>query len=338
MFSREDLFGEIISIIVVLISFACAWFLMDYHKFTLTPLQLQESETYYELKPGSSIYSIAQEFEDNGWIKNKLYLRIYAKLNKLTGIKAGEYALSKNLTPVKLLKNFIDGKVVLHQITLIEGWNFKQMMQAVQQNSKISHTLAGQSDEQIMQGIGKSELHPEGQFLPDTYTFSRNITDRELLRTAHNALQKSLQSAWEGRVEGLPLKTPYEALTLASIVEKETGVASERPLIAGVFTTRLRKNMKLQTDPTVIYGMGDQFKGNIKRKHLKQDTPYNTYVHRGLTPTPISMPGQAAINAVMHPKEEGYLYFVAKGDGSHYFSKTLKEHNNAVRKYQLGQN
>ena len=332
---REALFSDIMSISIIVMSFACAWFLMDYHKFTLAPLQLDASDSYYNLKPGSSINSIAREFENNGWISNELYLRIYAKLNKLTDIKAGEYALDRKLTAIDLLKNFVAGKVVLHQITLIEGWNFKQMMQAIGQNDKLRQTLAEKPATEIMKIIGKAELHPEGQFLPDTYTFRRNMTDRELLEISHNALQAKLQESWKSRDEGLPLKTPYEALTLASIVEKETGVASERPLIAGVFTTRLRKKMKLQTDPTVIYGMGDEYKGNIKRKHLRQDTPYNTYVHRGLTPTPISMPGFAAIDAVMHPKEEGYLYFVAKGDGSHYFSKTLKEHNAAVRKYQL---
>ena len=188
-----------------------------------------------------------------------------------------------------------------------------------------------------MEKIGSKGLHPEGQFLPDTYSFSRQTTDLQYLQQAHQALQNILATAWENRDENLPIKTPYEALTLASIVEKETGAAHERPLIAGVFMTRLRKNMKLQTDPTVIYGMGSRYQGNIKRKHLREDTPYNTYVHKGITPTPISMPGAAAIEAVMHPKEEGYLYFVAKADGSgeHYFSKTLKEHNQAVRKYQL---
>jgi UPF0755 protein len=188
-----------------------------------------------------------------------------------------------------------------------------------------------------MEKLGNKDLHPEGQFLPDTYSFSKNTTDLEFLQQAHLALNETLQTAWASRDENLPLNNPYEALTLASIVEKETGAAHERPLIAGVFISRLRKNMKLQTDPTVIYGMGARYKGNIKRKHLREDTPYNTYVHKGLTPTPISMPGAAAIEAVMHPKEEGYIYFVAKHDGSgeHYFSKTLKEHNKAVRKYQL---
>ncbi len=335
MFSREDFINEIIGILVIVSSFTIAWFLMDYHRFTLSSLKLDSSETFYELQSGSTIHSISRDFEERGWIRHKEYLRIYAKLNELIDIKAGEYALSKDLGVVDLLKNFVLGKVILHQITLIEGWNIKQTIAAIRQNDKLKKTLSDTSVEDIMPALGYPELHPEGQFLPDTYTFSRNTTDRDLLKTAHIALQDVLNKGWQQRAENLPLKTPYEALILASIVEKETGVAEERPLIAGVFTTRLRKKMKLQTDPTVIYGMGDSFNGNIKRKHLLQDTPYNTYTRKGLTPTPISMPGQAAIQAVLHPREEGYLYFVAKGDGSHYFSKTLKEHNAAVRKYQL---
>ena len=335
MFSREDWLHEVIGITVIVCSFVCAWYLMDYHKFTQTPLNLADNDEFYELKAGSSIHSIANEFEQKGWIKNADYLRIYAKLNDLTAIKAGEYALNAPITAARLLNDFVDGKVVFHQITLIEGWNFKQMLQAIKNNSLLRHVLSDATDQEIMQAVGSPDIHPEGQFLPDTYTFSRNTEDKEILRTAHQAMNTALASAWRERDEGLPIKTPYEALILASIVEKETGVAEERPLIAGVFTTRLRKNMKLQTDPTVIYGMGDNYKGNIKRKHLREDTPYNTYVHKGLTPTPISMPGIDAIKAVLHPKEEGYLYFVSKGDGSHYFSKTLKEHNAAVRKYQL---
>ena len=186
-----------------------------------------------------------------------------------------------------------------------------------------------------MEKLGKPELHPEGQFLPDTYAFARGTLDINILSRAHQALNEALLENWSKRSEKLPLQSPYEALILASIIEKETGKAQERPLIAGVFTKRLKKGMKLQTDPTVIYGMGDNYKGNIRKKDLREDTPYNTYVHKGLTPTPISLAGKAAIHAATHPDEQGYLYFVAKGDGSHYFSKTLKEHNAAVRKYQL---
>jgi len=329
--------GEILGIGSIIASFVCAWFMMDYHDFTLSPLNLQQEQTFYEFKKGATLNTLATDVENKGWIKNRNYLKVYSRLNDIGSIKAGEYAIPQHTTAIEALDLFVKGQVILHQLTFIEGWTFQQMLEAINQHDKVIKTLSGLSGEEIMTRLGKKDLHPEGQFLPDTYKFGKGTTDLELLTNAHNALEQTLNDAWNNRAENLPLKTPYEALILASIVEKETGVGHERPLIAGVFITRLRKNMKLQTDPTVIYGMGDRYKGNIKRKHLREDTPYNTYVHKGLTPTPISMPGAAAINAVMHPKEEGYIFFVAKADGtgSHYFSKTLKEHNQAVRKYQL---
>ena len=337
MSMRSDLFSELMGISVIIISFICAWTLLGYHRFHLSTVDLEEEQMIYEIKPGDSINSIADDFVKRGWLPHAYYLKAHARLNEHGSIKVGEYRISNNSNVLDLIKQFIEGKVVLHQLTIIEGWTFSQVRSALSDNPVLTQTLNDLSDEEIMEKIGSKGLHPEGQFLPDTYSFSRQTTDLQYLQQAHQALQNTLATAWKNRDEKLPIKTPYEALTLASIVEKETGAAHERPLIAGVFMTRLRKNMKLQTDPTVIYGMGSRYQGNIKRKHLREDTPYNTYVHKGLTPTPISMPGAAAIEAVMHPKEEGYLYFVAKADGSgeHYFSKTLKEHNQAVRKYQL---
>jgi UPF0755 protein len=337
MSMRSDLFSELMGISVIIISFICAWALLGYHRFHLSTVDLEEEQMIYEIKPGDSINSIADDFVKRGWLPHAYYLKAHARLNEHGSIKVGEYRISNNSTVLDLIKQFIEGKVVLYQLTIIEGWTFSQVRIALSDNPVLIQTLNDLSDEEIMEKIGSKGLHPEGQFLPDTYSFSRQTTDLQYLQQAHQALQNTLATAWENRDEKLPIKTPYEALTLASIVEKETGAAHERPLIAGVFMTRLRKNMKLQTDPTVIYGMGSRYQGNIQRKHLREDTPYNTYVHKGLTPTPISMPGAAAIEAVMHPKEEGYLYFVAKADGSgeHYFSKTLKEHNQAVRKYQL---
>lgn len=335
MFKRPDLFNEIIGTTIILLSFMLAWLLMDYHRFTFTPLPLDSQEQLFELKPGSSIHSVSRQFEAKGWIRFAEYLRLYARLNQLDKIKAGEYRVQSGQSAVDLLKDFTEGKVILHALTLIEGWNIHQVLDAVRSDSRLQQTLGDVDPLTLMQALDKPDLHPEGQFLPDTYHFNRDTRDLDLLLSAHQSLQDTLMQAWEQRDEGLPLKTPYEALTLASIVEKETGVASERPLIAGVFITRLRKGMKLQTDPTVIYGMGERFDGNIRRKDLREDTPYNTYVHKGLTPTPISMPGKAAIEAVMHPQEEGYIFFVSRGDGSHKFSRTLTEHNAAVRKYQL---
>ena len=217
----------------------------------------------------------------------------------------------------------------------MEGWNFKQVLAAVSGHEALKHTLKGLTDGEIMARLGHPGEHPEGRFYPDTYKFPRGTTDAAFLERAYQSMSRLLAEEWGKRDPDLPLKTPYEALILASIVEKETGVADERSEIAGVFVRRLRKGMKLQTDPTVIYGMGDNFKGNIRRRDLKQDTPYNTYVHTGLPPTPISMPGSAAIRAVLHPAPGKSLYFVARGDGSHYFSKSLAEHNRAVRKFQL---
>jgi UPF0755 protein len=225
--------------------------------------------------------------------------------------------------------------VISYSFTLVEGWTFQQVLEAVREQEALQGTFENLTAEAIMERLGHPGEHPEGRFLADTYHFPRGTTDLALLQRAYGAMQEFLQQEWDRRAADLPFKTPYEALILASIVEKETAVAEERPQIAGVFIRRLRKGMKLQTDPTVIYGMGERFDGNIRRRDLSENTPYNTYVHRGLTPTPISMPGRDAIRAVLHPADGKSLYFVAKGDGSHYFSATLQEHNKAVRKYQL---
>lgn len=333
---RDDIINEILGIFVILFSFSLAWLLMDYHKFKHSLIDSGDESVIYELKSGSTVYSIADDFLERKWISNKHYFRYFAKDSELTAIKAGEYQIQPQSDIASVLKKFVNGDVYLHKFTIIEGWNYKQLLSALAQYPQVKQTLPEDiKPGELMKKLGKPGIHPEGQFLPDTYAFSRNSTDLDLLKHASESLDSVLNQAWETRQDNLPLKTPYEALVLASIVEKETGVAEERPLIAGVFITRLRKNMKLQTDPTVIYGMGDRFKGNIKRKHLREDTPYDTYVHKGLTPTPISLAGKAAIEAVMNPEEQGYIYFVAKGDGSHQFSKTLKEHNAAVRKYQL---
>jgi len=208
-------------------------------------------------------------------------------------------------------------------------------LDAVHANEALVHSLVGLSAAEIMQRLGHEDEHPEGRFLPSTYHFPKGTTDLKFLRRAYLSMQNSLHKKWQEREEGLPLKSPYEALILASIVEKETGLASERPAIAGVFIRRLNRGMLLQTDPTIIYGLGEDFDGDIRRRDLKKETPYNTYIHKGLTPTPICLPGEAALDAVMHPETGKSLYFVAKGDGSHQFSNSLIEHNRAVRKYQL---
>jgi UPF0755 protein len=332
---REDLVNEIIGIVLVVSSFVTAWILLDYYRFTIKPLTGESVAVDYEIKAGESISSLSVDFAQRGWIRHPLYLKFYARQNNLQDIKLGHYQLMPQQTISEVLQKFVTADVELRKITIIEGWTSAQMLDAIRQHPDIRQTLTDKSLQEIMALLGNDQLHPEGQFLPDTYAFARDTTDLEILQTAHKALNDTVQNLWQQRQQNLPINAPYDALILASIVEKETGVAAERPLIAGVFITRLRKNMKLQTDPTVIYGMGDKYKGNIRKKDLLKDTPYNTYVHKGLTPSPISLAGADAILAATQPDEQGYLYFVAKGDGTHYFSRTLQEHNDAVRKYQL---
>jgi UPF0755 protein len=226
--------------------------------------------------------------------------------------------------------------VVEYSLRLVEGWTFKQSLQALAQAPKLTQTLAGHTPEQIMARLGQPGRHPEGRFFPDTYKYTAGQTDLSILARAHERMQNTLQREWEARRADSPFKEPYEALVLASIVEKETGQPGERPMIAGVFINRLRRNMKLQTDPTVIYGLGEKFDGNLRLRDLRSDTPYNSYTRTGLPPTPIAMPGGAAIRAVMQPADTRALYFVSRGDGSHEFSETLGQHNDAVTKYQLG--
>ena len=315
---------------------AAFWAWHDYSRFLQTPLNIPPEGVVFEIPRGASIASVARELESRDLISQAGWLRVHARLDyQEKWIKAGEYKLLPGLTPDSLLALFVSGKAVDYSITLIEGWNFKQMMAEIEAHPVLQQTLSGLSGEAIMQKLGHGDEHPEGRFFPDTYSFPRNTTDLDVLRRAYTKMSRVLQDAWAGRDENIQLKSPYEALILASIVEKETGAAGERAEISGVFSRRLRKGMKLQTDPTVIYGMGDRYKGNIRRKDLREDTPYNTYVHTGLPPTPICMPGEDAIVAAVQPKAGKSLYFVAKGDGSHQFSDTLRQHNNAVRKYQL---
>ena len=296
------------------------------------PSQVQS----FLIRPGEALGAVARRLEAENAITSALHLKVYARLSgKASKLKAGEFQLRPSMTPIEIIDHFIEGKVRQYQLAIVEGWSFKQLRAALEQaGPALEVKSAGLSVEELMRELGYPDVHPEGQFLPDTYSFPRGSTDIQFLRRAYQAMQDYLSSVWDSRDENLPIKTPYDALILASIVEKETGAAEERPLIAGVFMSRLRINMRLQTDPTIIYGLGDDFDGNIRRKHLRQDTPYNTYTRHGLTPTPIAMPGRAAIDAVLHPADTEALYFVSRGDGTHKFSKTLQEHEAAVDKYQ----
>ena len=261
------------------------------------------------------------------------WARVYDKAHRL---QAGDYQLLPGDSLAQFIDIIVSGKVNQYSLTLLEGWNIKQMMQAVNQHNAIKHTLQDVKIENLMKALDLPEGYPEGRFFPDTYYIHKNITDVEVLKRANRTLSKILDAAWQGRDKDLPYKTPYEALIMASIIEKESAVAEERTIISGVFINRLRINMRLQTDPTVIYGIGDAYDGNIRYRDLRKDTPYNTYTRKGLPPTPIAMPGRGAIEAAMHPADTKHLYFVAMKDksGRHVFSSTLAQHVKAVDKHQ----
>jgi UPF0755 protein len=326
-----------ISVAVVLISLlaGAAWFVADQRRALDESLAVPEGGFDYVLPAGAGLNSLAQDLAVNGVLANPRSLVVYARWQGLAGaIKAGEYRIEPGTTPITLLDQLVAGRVVQHALTLVEGWTFKQMMAAIESDERLEHALDGFTADAVMERLGLAGVHPEGQFFANTYFFTRGTTDVALLRRAYSAMKDFLDEAWAGRQADLPLRSPEEALILASIVEKETAEAGERPRIAGVFVERLRIGMRLETDPTVIYGMGDDFDGNLRRRDLRADTPYNTYVRKGLPPTPIAMPGAAAIRAVLHPDSDGALFFVAKGDGSHYFSATYEEHQQAVNRYQ----
>jgi UPF0755 protein len=324
-----------LAVLLFLLLLAAGMMIGIYQRFQNAPLQLPENETIYEIPSGTSLRQLAYDLRDSGILDHpRLFILLGRELDVATRLQAGEYRLVTGMTPRTLLQLLADGKVIQHAITLVEGQTFHDFLQRIQSDPCIEVTLQGLDNAEIMSRIGHAGLHPEGRFLPDTYYFTRGTTDLVFLQRAFNAMSKYLESAWRGRDADLPLQTPEEAVILASIVEKETGLAEERPAIAGVFIRRLQRGMRLQTDPTVIYGLGQQFDGNLRRRDLERDTPYNTYTREGLPPTPIAMPGVAAIMAVLHPAPGDSLYFVSKGDGSHYFSRTLEEHNLAVDKYQ----
>ncbi len=286
---------------------------------------------------GSTIKTLAKQLVEKKLLKNKKHFFIWGKLNRQeTKLQAGEYLLTTEMSLAGLLNNMVAGDVIQHNITLIEGYTFRQILQTIQKNPIINKQLSNKlSDEEIMAALGHEGEHPEGRFYPDTYYISHGVTDADILNRAYNEMAKILEQEWQQREKNLPLKSSYEALILASIVEKESAIAEERPLIAGLFINRLRKKMRLQTDPTVIYGI-ENYDGNIRFRDLRKDTPYNTYTRRGLPPTPIALPGREAIHATLHPDKTHYLYFVAYSDGSgrHVFSTNLKDHEKAVDKYQ----
>ncbi|VUD56570.1 Endolytic murein transglycosylase [Thalassocella blandensis] len=307
---------------------------MYFWHWLYTPHQVEHEEFVFTVNKGASLYSVANDLQQLSVLRWPTIWVWYARATKQTGLKTGEYVLQGDESPVAVLRKLLSSDVVKYHVTLVEGSTFKDFVNTLHQQEKLSKQLVPGEELIQLHARGLDIEHPEGWFFPDTYQYVAGDSDLSILFRAYKKMQAMLEQEWEARAEGLPYSNPYEALIMASIVEKETGVAHEREEIAGVFVRRLQLNMRLQTDPTVIYGMGDLYNGNITRKDLRTDTPYNTYVIRGLPPTPIAMPGRGAIYAALHPEEGDALYFVAKGDGTHQFSATLDEHINAVNQYQ----
>jgi len=298
-------------------------------------IPVNHQEIAFTIKPSSSVRSTAQQMAAAGIPMNpwlfELFVRSTGKSSKL---KAGSYDLDPGITPEQLTTKLIRGEFSLASLSIIEGWTFKQMRQAVEEHPELNHETINLSDVELLAKITTEYKTPEGLFFPDTYLFAKGSSDLLIYKQAHTVLIKRLNDAWKQRDTTLPYKSPYEALIMASIIEKETGQKSERGMIAGVFVNRLMTGMLLQTDPTVIYGMGDQYKGQIRKRDLQTDTPYNTYTRPGLPPTPIALPGLAAMSAAMHPAKTNALYFVARGNGTSQFSDNLDDHNRAVNQYQ----
>lgn len=322
--------GAMFTTVVALTALGAAWVWWSVHK------PIEPGAEPYAIASGENLRTFSQQLKQRGVIDETITLRLWGRL---TGegrkIKAGTFELEKQNRLVDVLGQLVRGDVVQHRIAFIEGWRFRQWLQALKDADQMTHTLEGLGHEQIMSEIGAPGVHPEGRFFPDTYSYGAGARDIDILRQAYERMNKTLDAAWQSRADDLPLVNADQALTLASIIEKETGAAPERARIAGVFINRLRKRMRLQTDPTVIYGLGEAFDGNLTRAHLRADNPYNTYTRKGLPPTPIAMPGADAINAALNPMTTDEIFFVSKGDGTHQFSRTLDEHNAAVRKYQL---
>ncbi len=304
--------------------------------YAATPVAVTALPAAFDIVPGMRLRAVAQRLESAGIAIGRLEFELLARgVGRAEDVKAGSYELLAAPTPLELLDKLTRGDVTQAEVRLIEGWSFRQLRAALESSAFVRHDTQGLSDAQVLQKLGAPETHPEGLFFPDTYLFAKGTSDVHVLRRAYQAMQRHLAHEWEAREPSLPYKSPYEALIMASIVEKETGRAAERDLIAGALVNRLRIRMLLQVDPTVIYGLGAAFDGNLKKIHLLTDGPYNSYTRAGLPPTPIAAAGLASLRAALHPAKTDAIYYVSRGDGSSEFSRTLDEHNRAVRKYQL---
>lgn len=302
-----------------------------------TPLSLRTDPVEFRVLPGSGLRIIAAQVADAGIVTPPEFLVVLGKVMRVeTALKTGMYSISAGITPLDLLRKLTSGDVSQAEIRFIEGWTFRQWREKIEAHADLRHEMRGMPESEILRILGIQAARLEGLLFPDTYLFDKQSSDLELLARAHRAAMRRLEQEWAQRVPGLPYKNPYDALIMASIVEKETGRDADRPQIAAVFVNRLRQGMLLQTDPTVIYGMGENFDGNLRKRDLQTDTPYNTYMRAGLPPTPIAMPGVASLRAALNPARSDAIYFVARGDGSSEFSRTLEAHNRAVSRYQRG--
>jgi len=321
--------------VTVLILSVCLLFSIQYIRFLWTPLSRTQTIHYF-FEPGSSVHRLVSDLQAEGFIQHPNFFFFLAYWKGSTNkLKTGEYLFVPGTTPNQLLEQMLMGNVILHRFTIVEGWTFQQLMTALSALPDVKHHLSQVAPEQVLTNLGLPPQNPEGLFFPATYYFSLREEDSNLLKRSYQLLEKKLNQAWHARDPGLPYKTPYDALIAASLVEKETALAKERPMIAGVIARRLAKNMQLQIDASIIYGLGAAYTGKLTINDLRKDTPYNTYTRRGLPPTPIAIPSLISIDAILHPDHSENLYFVAKGDGSHQFSSNLIQHNVAVLIYQL---
>jgi len=319
------------------LGFAVAFALAGYAAwYALAPIEIARYPAEFQVTAGSGLRAAARQIEAGGLPLGRIRFEVLARaLGRSREIKAGSYELTEAVNPLQLLDKLTSGDVTQGEVTLIEGWTFRQFRAAMATNADLRGDSRALADAEILKRIGAADEHPEGLFFPDTYLFSKGASDFDVLGRAYRAMHRKLAAEWEARDPKVPFKTPYEALAMASIVEKETGSAAEREMIAGALVNRLRIGMRLQADPTVIYGLGANFDGNLRKRDLLADGPYNSYTRAGLPPTPIAMPGLASLRAALHPARTQVIYYVSKGDGTSQFSRTLEEHNRAVAKYQL---
>lgn len=331
-----SLVTKIVLGLIAAVGIAALVLIMQLNRFLETPVDVDSAGAYFEVRPGMAFGQISDALAEQGVIDQPTFFRLFARfVDKAGSVHAGEYQIVEGTTPEELLDMFVAGEVRLYSFTIVEGWTFRELVDALNKDEIVVKSMVYEDWPALLESLTAQATHPEGLFLPETYRFAKGTTDIALLRQAYDLMQSTLESEWDARAVNLPVDTPYEALVLASIIEKETALASERPRISGVFVRRLEQRMRLQTDPTVIYGIGEDFDGNLTRQDMRTDTPYNTYTRGGLPPTPIALPGRAAINAALNPTPGTELYFVATGlgDGSHKFSNTMAEHNAALQEY-----